>query len=326
MAETKVFLARGFRLWESTDGGSSWERLPPLPVAPLWQLAGGSRWLRRMLRVDEHHWQVLPSGRHVVIVAGAIYRGRTTEPWVCSALLTDHRPLALAQTLDGGLYFGEYRRNPERSPIAIWQSHDEGVTWNPVWTFQGVRHVHGVFNDPYTGALWVTTGDTDTESGTWVTEDGFKSLEKLIGGNQQTRAVQLLFTKTHVYFGSDAPREKNFIYRMERKSGRVERLQEVEGPVFWGCKVGEHLFFSTVVEPTSISLTKHACIWGSKDGESWRKVADFRKDFWPMRLFQYGQIRFPTGENNTGYLFFTPVATEKHGTIQRLKVTDIFGD
>jgi hypothetical protein len=224
------------------------------------------------------------------------------------------------------LHFGEYFGNEERETVHIYRSADGGCKFEVVRTFtaKGIRHIHGVFHDPYTGALWVTTGDTDQESGIWVTEDGFRTFERVLGGSQQTRAIQLLFTQQHVYFGSDTPLERNYIYRLEKKSGRVERLQEVESSVFWGCKVNEFLFFSTTVEPSAVNTSRHAWIWGSKDGGRWKKIVGFHKDIWPMKLFQYGQIFFPSGENNTGYLFFTPFATEKHYTIQRLKVTDLF--
>jgi len=282
---------------------------------------------RRFLRLGAHCLQEVDKGL-VLVVKGKILRYDLEGKRLSHSFRTPsgNRSLFLCLDLNHDLYFSEYIGNEDRQPVHIYQSRDGGRSFVVVHTFpvKSVRHIHGIFHDPYTDTLWVTTGDTDAESGIWVTENGFRSLQKILGDSQQTRAVQLLFTRAHVYFGSDAPLEKNFIYRMERNSSRIEKLQEVESPVFWGCMVGEHLFFSTVVEPTSISPMKLAYLWGSKDGEHWKRITGFRKDIWPMRLFQYGQIQFPTGKNDTGYLFFTPFATEKHGTIQRLKVTDLF--
>jgi hypothetical protein len=73
-----------------------------------------------------------------------------------------------------------------------------------------------------------------------------------------------------------------------------------------------------------VNTPRQAVIWGSPDGEKWKRIAAFRKDLWPMKLFQYGQVLLPAGENNTEYLFFTPFATEKHLTAQRLKISDLF--
>ena len=232
--------------------------------------------------------------------------------------------LCLARGND--ILFGEYFGNKDREAIHIYRSTDGGRSFEIDHTFPAktVRHIHGVFCDPYTDSLWVTTGDTNGESGIWFTKDRIENLKIVISGNQQTRAIQLLFTESHVYFGSDTPLERNFIYRLDKKTGAVDKLQEVESSVFWGCKVGDSLFFSTAVEPSKVNKCRDACIWGSKDGETWKRITRFRKDIWPMKLFQYGQIFFPSGENNTDYLWFTPFATEKHMTVQRLDVRELF--
>lgn len=141
------------------------------------------------------------------------------------------------------VYYGEYRSNSEREPVHIWSLEKDGRKWKSVWHFENIRHVHGVFHDPYTDSIWVTTGDMDQEAGIWRTDDRFISLCRVVGGSQQLRAVQLLFNKDYVYFGSDTPDEKNFIYRMDREGKNLENLTPVGSSVFYGCKVGKKLFF-----------------------------------------------------------------------------------
>lgn len=319
------FASRGNRIYSSYDGGNSWEHLFSIPL-PLSQHIQSLFYLtQRFFRMGVHHLTCIQDHTLVLLAYGKIYiynlKKRLLNP-EC-ALIVGSRPLSLCKTNTHQLYYGEYRGNLERTPIHIFKSLDGGRQWQPVCQFTNVRHVHGIFHDLYDNKIWVTTGDNDEESGVWMTCDGFCTIEKVVGGNQQTRAVQLLFSKTHVYFGSDTPLEKNYIYRIEKKTGKLEKLQGVESSVFWGCKVGEYLFFSTAVEPSNVNKCRDACIWGSKDGEQWKCVARFRKDFWPKKLFQYGQILFPSGENNTDYLWFTPFATEKHLTVQRLSVKEI---
>lgn len=236
------------------------------------------------------------------------------------------RPLNCCLTNDHHVYWGEYFGNENRKQVRIFRLGLDETSCDVAYRFPpgSIRHVHGVFYDQYEQKIWVTTGDNDNESGIWVTHDRFRTLEMILGGRQQLRTIQLLFKEDYVYFGSDTPLERNFIYRLERVSGRVEKLQEVGNSVFWGCKVGDYLFFSTAVEPSKVNKCRDSCIWGSKDGENWQCIARFRKDIWPMKLFQYGQIFFPSGENNTDYLWFTPFATEKHMTIQRINVREIF--
>ena len=197
------------------------------------------------------------------------------------------------------MYYGEYRANREGSPVHVWASRDQGATWEAIHRFSDVRHIHGVFADPYDEALWITTGDSDRAAGIWRTRDRFATVERVAGGSQQTRAVQLLFTRAHVYFGSDAPAGVNHIYRLRRADHAIERLQQVEGPVYYGCRAGGRLFFSTACEPPALPRTREVAVWSSADGEQWRQVAAFRKDPWPARIFQHGHVLFPAGRRRS---------------------------
>jgi len=321
-----MITSKGAKVHISHNKGKRRDITFALPLPPKLHLRALSNLSSRLFRCSIHHAIRINENIIVLIGFGMIYAydlktnrlNREITP-VCGK-----RPLNFCADNDSRLYYGEYRGNQERSPVHIYASDSEGRQWTSVWQFIGIRHVHGVFHDLYDNKIWITIGDTDEECGIWVTGDRFKTLNKVVGGSQQMRAVQLLFTENHVYFGSDTPLEKNHFYRINKKTCRVKRLQEVESSVFWGCKVGNHLFFSTAVEPSKVNKFKGACIWGSKDGETWKCVASFHKDIWPMKLFQYGQIFFPGGKNSTDYLWFTPFATEKHLTVQKLNVRELF--
>src|SRR5699024_7348659 len=117
----------------------------------------------------------------------------------------------------------------QREPVYVWAGSLEGTQWEPAWRFEDVRHVHGVFHDPYSSSIWVTTGDTDHESAIWNTGDSFQTLQRVAGGSQQYRAVQLLFTPEYIYWGSDGPDVINHLYRLNRNTGAVETLVSVKG-------------------------------------------------------------------------------------------------
>jgi len=202
--------------------------------------------------------------------------------------------------------YGEYRGNSRRTPVHIWGSHDEGRSWEPVHEFRDVRHVHGVHYDEWTESFWVTTGDDDEESAIWRTVDRFRTIERIAGGNQQRRVVQLVFARDHVYFGSDTPRERNHLYRLHRDTGRIERLHPVDSSVFYGCRVGRHLFFSTAAEPSEVNPTRRIAVWHSEGGEEWHPLRSYASDLLPSRLFQYAQVTFPAGPGDERHVFFTP--------------------
>jgi len=306
-----LIASHGQWLYISRDSGSTWESILKLPVTLKTGLQSVSSITRRLFRQDIYH--LVPIGDSIVVVFAfhCIYvlNLHTHEIVGQPTLIHGSRPLAVCRTPEGTLYYGEYCNNPKRYPIRILCSKDQGLSWEPIWEFSGVRHVHGVYYDPYENAIWVTTGDSDSESAIWISRDRFHSLDRMLEGSQQTRAIRLIFTSEHVYFGSDSPNSENYIYRLYRQTNKLEQLTQVGGPVFHGCKTASGLFFSTACEPSDVNLDLYAVVWHSHDGESWRPIRRYRKDILPFKLFQYGQVFFAEGQENTPGVWLTPFAT-----------------
>lgn len=287
-----------------------WQSETMLRGKSMESVSGQVSLLSRLLRTGIHH--VARNDTSTVVVADRNTYVSGDGGLKLLGQLKGSRPLVLCES-DGAFYYGEYRSNPERSAVQIWCWRPGDRDWSSVWCFVGVRHVHGVFHDPHSESIWVTTGDADSEAGIWRTDDGFKSVKRIIGGSQQVRAIQLLFTSQHIYFGSDAPDERNFIYRMDRHGQNLEKLSEVGGPVFFGCEAGGSLFFSTSVEPSKVNTRFYSEVWRSDDGLRWYRFLEFKKDFWPMGYFQYGQVFFPSGPGDGTHLYCSPFATVGHG-------------
>ena len=305
----------------STDGGRQWTVFAHLPLSPVQRLQSLGRLQRRLWRASVHHVVPLSDGALVVFGHRTIFRFDPSGRCIGISQLRGSRPLCVC-VVDDVVYYGEYRANREGSPVLVWASRDRGATWTAVHRFHRVRHVHGVFADPYDEALWITTGDGNRAAAIWSTRDGFTTVERVAGGSQQTRAVQLLFTDAHVYFGSDAPTRVNHLYRMRRADGAIERLQEVEGPVYYGCLAGGRLFFSTACEPPTLRNTRDVAVWSSTDGERWTRFAVFSKDLWPAQLFQHGHVLFPAGSGavDAEGVWLTPVATNGDQRSMKLRL------
>jgi hypothetical protein len=52
-------------------------------------------------------------------------------------------------------------------------------------------------------------------------------------------------------------------------------------------------------------------LYGSRDGLCWRSLMQWRKDSWPLSLFQYGNAFLPDGRNTTELLAVTTVAVQR---------------
>lgn len=292
----------------SSDGGNSWilfARLKPHLILSLLSRVALSA---RLFRLHVDHLcivkdKVVIFGMKRIFVYNSQGKLLSTQPLIGS------RPLSICMKKNF-IYYGEYCSNPERSEVRIFRSKDCGLTWEIAYALQGVRHVHGIFNDPYENAIWVTTGDNDEESTIWHTADDFETLERVIGGSQQTRAIQLLFTDEYIYFGTDTPIEPNYIYRMRRGKYIPKKLVRVGSSVFFGSKIGDILVFSTSVEPTTVNRTDACELWLSHDGSSWKKIVELKKDILSMKYFQYGQIFFPAGPGDGKQLLFSPFCTQ----------------
>lgn len=255
---------------------------------------------------------VLSSGHLVAAVPGNILRlppGDEEFLFSCR-VLKGTRPLKIAVTDKDHLFWGEYFDNPRREEVRVYGSEDRGETWRVVHAFPKgtVRHIHNIVFDPWGNCLWVLTGDEGAECRILRASCDWKTVEVVLQGNQQARAVAFIPTPEAFYFASDTPLDSNYVYRMDRRTAAVERLAPISGSSLCGATVGDLLFFSTAVEPSRVNLDRRARLYGSGDGRDWHALLEWRKDPWPMRWFQYGNLLLPSGDNRSGLLALTGIA------------------
>ena len=305
-----TFAVRGRTIYRRCGDDQPWNVFARTPASLIEKFKWIHPYSRRLFRRGIHHLTM--SGDNIVIWAGneiQVFNRFSGQLVSSGERIHGSRPLVVC-TSEGSLMYGEYRKNNERSPVGIWRSIDDGLTWQCAYSFMGVRHIHGVFKDPFSEHLWVTTGDNDEECGIWRTDPNFLKVEQVLGGSQQLRAIQLLFSDDRIYFGSDTPLERNHLYSMQRDSWKVDRLANVDGSVFYGQSVGKTHFFSTACEPSAINRRRESTVWVmTLDGE-WKEILSFRKDPLSLKYFQYGQVLFPAGSGASKTSFWiTPFAT-----------------
>ncbi|HEX6821034.1 MAG TPA: hypothetical protein VF123_03170 [Candidatus Sulfotelmatobacter sp.] len=284
---------------------------------PSWnrKLSVLNRLTARLCRDGFHALAFLPSGTIAVAVPGAIatIKANETKFRRTFTIVRGSRPLHMTAVPGGRFFWGEYFDNAARDEVHIYGSADGGMSWDVAYTFpkRAIRHVHNIVHDPWQECLWVLTGDYGDECRILRASYDFTSLEVVLQGKQQARAVAAVPTEDGLYFASDTPLEQNYIYHLGRE-GTLSRLARVSGSSIYGCRVGSQVFFSTMVEPSDINRDPMVRIYGAQVNhpQRWEPLLSWRKDRWPMKFFQYGNAFLPDGTNRTQYLALTTVAVE----------------
>lgn len=282
---------------------------------PLWRSCT-SRWRLpgRLFRDGFHALAVLSSGDLVAVVPGAIITLPQGEKefHISHTVLRGTRPLHIAVTPNDSLFWGEYFDNQQRDEVHVYTSTDRGMHWEVAYTFPkgAIRHVHNIVYDAWQDCLWVLTGDNGSECRILRAACDFRNVETILSGRQQARAVALLPTRDALYFSSDTPLERNYVYRLDRR-GNLRTIAALSSSSISGCQVGDSIFFSTMVEPSQANPETNVCLYGSRDGVTWPRVLAWQKDRWPMGLFQYGNAFLPDGINQSGLLAVATVAVKR---------------
>jgi hypothetical protein len=270
----------------------------------------------RLFRDGFHALAILPAGDLVAAVPGAIIARRANDPEFHSThtIIRGTRPLHITAVPGGAVFWGEYFDNASRDEVHIYASSDGGLTWNVAYTFPkgAIRHVHNIVHDRWQNCLWVLTGDYGDECRVLRAACDFSQVEIVLQGKQQARAVAAIPAADAIYFSSDTPLEKNYIYRLDHR-GALSRLTEISTSSIYGCQAAGRLFFSTMVEPSTVNPDRTVRIYAgdSRNPDRWQPLLSWKKDLWPMGLFQYGNAFFPDGDNITPCLAVTTVAVEQ---------------
>lgn len=295
-----LFAARGYRIVRSVDAGATWVGDGHLPQSGWKGLAARNRLAARLLRRQVAAFTVLDDGTRVAVGREGIFRARRGESTfeLTFRIERGSRPLHLAVERRGTrerILFGEYGELGGEE-VRIFASEDGGRTFEVAFAFPRgeIRHVHNVIPDG--DRLWVLCGDYGAQAGIGSLSngfDGFDGFEWLRRGEQSYRAVGALVSRDALTYGTDSDQERNFIVRLEKASGRLTRLLEVEGSSLGATSFGPLQLIATCVEPNPQCPSTRACLYGSLDGERWELLASYRKDAWHPTLFQFGTLVLP---------------------------------
>ena len=313
-----MYAAQGYKLFKSYDAGKSWEVDGEIEDFKYGFVANISRLVSRLLRTEITTLLVLQDGSRVAIGKKGIFCAKKDDTRYKKTfqVTRGNRPMNICEDKNGFLYFGEYFSNPNRDEVHIYKSMDSGNTWKVCYTFpkNTIRHIHGIFYDKFEDRIWFATGDLDKECIIGNTKDMFETINIVKQGKQIYRAVQLLFYRECIIYGTDTEYETNYIYRLDRKDYKEHCLQKIQGSVLASVNAtsGYNTAIATAVEPSQVNDSHYAYIWFSRNGLDWEEIYKGEKDSLHPRYFQYGRFKFPINGINSKELLATGHALKNH--------------
>lgn len=235
------------------------------------------------------------------------------------------------------ILYGEYFSNNDFEEVNIWQRKDGN--WSKAYTFPAgsLYHIHSLVPDKENGCIYALNGDSDAESGIWKLSDNFTKSELLFGGSQQYRSCVAFPFRGGLLYATDTPHDENHIYDVGNNGNcRTARpIYNMPGPCIYGLQQGSNMYFSTSVEaddtlPAFRYRFSYKLGLGVKDrfchviqmdqNGTMSEIVRFKKDIWPMLLFQFGNCLFPDNRA-ADYLMLCPQSVQKyHGKTILIKV------
>jgi hypothetical protein len=324
---SEIQASSGYNFYHSKDKCTTFEKTGDLQTSFVSKTLAKSRLMARGLRLGIRDMRKLKSGTVLVVADRKIFRSNGSDFKPVLSFMNGVGPLREGWCEDdaGICYLAEYFLNNKRDrSVNLLKSVDDGQSWEIIQSFHHIRHIHCVQYDPFTRMIWIGAGDKDEESSISFSQDQGRTWNSIGSGNQMFRAVSLLFTKDHVYWGSDAPTRQNFIYRCVRKNGSIERLVAVNGPVHYSALLesGAMLFATTAEgnsEGKSAAWDNKAHIWASEDGINWTDVINWEKDIYPY-ILGLGRVYFAHGQNKDNVCFTTEALKKVDHTLFFAKI------
>ncbi len=324
----EILTSSNYTIYSSRDKGITFNKIIDLKVSFLSQILVHYRLFSRGFRLGIRSLKKMNNGTILAIADRNLFRLEDEQLEVVHSFKRGFGPLREGWCEDdkGNLYLGEYFLNNKRNAsVNLLKSIDNGKSWQIIRSLDDIRHIHCVQYDPFEKKIYMGTGDLDKESSIFFSEDEGETWTELGSGDQMFRTVSLLFTKDHIYWGSDSPTIQNYIYRYVRKSGEIEKLGAVDGPIYYSTILenGIKIFATTAEgdsEGKSAEWDNKAHIWSSEDGVQWEDIKSWEKDFLPY-IVGHGRILFPHG-NHGNDLYITAEALKNvDGMLMKCKIT-----
>lgn len=224
-----------------------------------------------------------------------------------------------------GIYWGDYGRNTEYRSVKVYHlSRNHQVTVVHTFAPGMVRHIHNIIEDR--NGFLLFTGDNEAKAGIYKANKDWTKVNPWKIGKPRYRAVVGFSCQEGVLYATDSVESENHL-RLIKPDGTELELSPINGSCIYGGEIRNHYLFSTTVEPHEgecilkifsnklgngiKSRDVHILVVDKKDLNV-KVVRRYKKDCWPMKLFQYGRVLFAGGQKNVSNFWCSPVACKKY--------------
>lgn len=219
--------------------------------------------------------------------------------------------------------WGDYGTNADHAEIYVYGLTEE-LEVEKIYKFEAglVRHIHNIV-PKRDGGYYIFTGDQENGAGIYESDSNFEVVIPKKIGQQKYRTVIGFDTANGLLFATDAVNEENYIFILKKEE--IVPVRRLNGSCIYGTQFNAGYLFSTTVEPDENKrgllswfsrkrgagiLTNDVELVYVDNDLNCKVLRKYKKDFWPMKLMQYGKILFPYGSFGDKVLIY-PVAVKK---------------
>lgn len=323
LTSTNGIVYRNFHFYNVNLKSGTEELLGSLLVSGIKSIIGYSRLCSRILRLEPKCAARIDDDRFVVSVLGKLWLldiGKKNVMELCS-VRSGYNVLNFCER-GGFLYWGDYGANPNYDEINIYELN-QNLHISIVHSFprHSIRHIHNIIKDG--DGFIVMAGDNEKMAGIYRANGEWTEVKPWKCGEQKYRAVVGFAYKGGLLYATDSVEKENHL-RFINSNGEEKILMTMNGSCIYGGESKEHYLFSTTVESPEgggklgmlsrklgggIKSDEVFVIAVAKEDLSIKEIGKFKKDFWPMKLMQYGQAFFAGGqENEDNEIWCSPIS------------------
>lgn len=238
-------------------------------------------------------------------------------------------PIENIKNIENGVYFGEYFMNENKLECSIFSIKVTGLT--KVYTFKAntIEHIHNLIPDPINECVWIFTGDFGSSSGIYQAKSNFSNVSAICTGDQIYRACFGFPYKEGLAYFTDSQLSVNHLRYLFKSKERWKSLilSEIPGPCIYGTLLKDFIIYSTSCEPELVSInftnfltntpskyikSKSTTVTILNKNLDLLETISYKKDKFPMILFQFGNVFFPSNNSANNILFHFLTATEQN--------------